>query len=662
MTTTTTPALPGGHPRAPVRGGLQLGPWLLEERLARGGMAEVWRGRRVAGSSEEGSSLPGVPAPDVDIVCIKRLDPGLTTDPDFVEMFRDEARLVLGLEHDNVVRTWALYDDNPGGQPQELLLIMELVDGPSLANLTRALHASQAADSPTKTTTAPPTLAEALTIALQLARALHHVHTRVEDGAPLSIVHRDVSPQNLLIDGRGRVVLIDFGVARAASRLTHTKKGTLKGKAAYMAPEQVRGEVVDARTDQFAAAVVLWELLCRRPLFHGNNELRVLEQIERADVVRPSMVAPDLLTGLEALDPRQAKEIVKDVDALVMKALSFRREERFVDMAAFATATASILGALGGPADLVPLVQRGRAAIEVSGPSSEQPTRTRVLETDPRRPGAPFGVSDEAFDVDASLVARRRRRATWPLVVGAAVVVGVVGVGIALATSGVGVGVGGVGGVDVVATDVVTDGADGADGADAGPSTEASPATAAVGDVDGLVRRIERLERSLKEAPSHPCRTELLDELFDRPTLTPAVVTAIAVDAGSCVSVAAQAPALRASLEKKKLLQPPPPPRTKKKRRPSEQQIARRNDELTRRGQLALDAGASDVARTLLELVVSADHRRVDERRLLAEAYRRDGEQALAGVELRAFLQARPDDPERARLLRWLKLNDLPLP
>jgi len=206
---------------------LRLGPWLLEERLARGGMAEVWRGRAAHPTF-------GLTLPNDGVVCLKRLDPTLTGDPDFVEMFRDEARLVLQLAHKNVVQTFALYDDNPGGQPQELLLVMEQIQGPSLARLVKALSQEHQT---------PPTVLESLTMVSQLARALHHVHILSDDdGSAMQIVHRDVSPQNLLLDQHngGRLVLIDFGVARAASRLTRTRVGTLKGKAAYMAPEQVR--------------------------------------------------------------------------------------------------------------------------------------------------------------------------------------------------------------------------------------------------------------------------------------------------------------------------------------------------------------------------------------------------------------------------------------
>ncbi len=575
---------------------LTLGPWVLEERLARGGMAEVWRGHKV------GKAEP---------VCIKRLDPGLTQDPDFVEMFRDEARLVLQLDHSNVVKTFALYDDKPGGQPGELLLIMELVDGPSLARLTKALSTQAQA---------PPTPREALTIASQLGRALQHVHTRNDDdGTQLSIVHRDVSPQNLLLDRSGRLVLIDFGVARAASRLTHTRAGTLKGKAAYMAPEQVQGKRVDGGVDQFAAAVVVWELLCHRALFHGTNELRILEQIERADVVPPSVVA-----GVDAFG-----KVTKDIDALVMKALAFDRGARFVDMAAFSDAVDVILERLGGPADLVPLVQRGLAAIEISGRASEQPTRTRVLQTDPARKTAVVDVVAEDLP--------RRQQSMGPLVAGAVIVAAVVIGAVAVARGGGDDGA-------VVVNDAV------------------------VIDLDTDVARVDVLEQQLQRAPSHPCRTELLDELLDRATLN-GIVDDIAKDVATCVAVADAAPALRDALEKKHLLQIPPEVSAKKgnaKKKPSaaklEKAEAKRLDEMSRRAKLALDAAATDVAKALLEAVVSDDPARTDDRRLLAEAYRRAGDVALAGVEVRAVLTARPFDPERPRLLRWLKRNDLPLP
>lgn len=581
---------------------LHLGPWLLEERLARGGMAEVWRGRA------ENPTF-GLTLPNDGVVCLKRLDPSLTGDPDFVEMFRDEARLVLQLSHKNVVQTYALYDDNPGGQPQELLLVMELIQGPSLARLVKALSQEHQQ---------PPTVLESLTMVSQLARALQHVHTLSDDdGSAMQIVHRDVSPQNLLLDQHngGRLVLIDFGVARAASRLTRTRVGTLKGKAAYMAPEQVRGKGVDGRTDQFATAVVLWELLCHRPLFHGNNELRVLEEIERGEIVPPSVVV-------------DFREHGRAIDAVVMKALSFSADDRFKDMAAFADALDVVINDLGGPADLVPLVLRGLAAIETSGRASEQPTRTRVLVTNPEQQSA-LTVRPAA---DSNSV--------WTLAAGAFVVFVVIAVAIATARSG---------------------------GEEEDPPPRPPPPPVTV-DVDS--RHLDELEAALNAAPSHPCRTELLDEILDRTSLKGVpkdVVTGIDKDVATCVAVAANAATLRAELTRKRLLQAPPEPKLKKKQKPPtekqrEKQTQKRLDETTRRARLALDAGESDVARMLLEQVVSTDGERIDERRLLAEAYRRSGQVALAGVEIRAWLQLRPDDPERVRLIRWLKRNQLATP
>ena len=577
---------------------LHLGPWLLEERLARGGMAEVWRGRAAHPTF-------GLTLPNDGVVCLKRLDPSLAGDPDFVEMFRDEARLVLQLAHKNVVQTYALYDDNPGGQPQELLLVMELIQGPSLARLVKALSQEHQQ---------PPTVLESLTMVSQLARALQHVHTLSDDdGRAMQIVHRDVSPQNLLLDQHngGRLVLIDFGVARAASRLTRTRVGTLKGKAAYMAPEQVRGKGVDGRTDQFASAVVLWELLCHRPLFHGNNELRVLEEIERGEIVPPSVVV-------------DFREHGRAIDAVVMKALSFSPDDRFTDMAAFADALDVVINDFGGPADLVALVLRGLAAIETSGRASEQPTRTRVLVSQPER--------------QLAVVARPLDTSIWTLAAGAFVVFVVIAVAIATARSG----------------------------GEEDPDPPPPPPPQLTIDVDS--RHLDQLESALTRAPSHPCRTELLDEILDRNSLKGVpkdVVTGIDNDVAACVAIAGNAVALRKELTRKRLLQAPPEPKLKKKQKlPKErhEQTQKRLDETTRRARLALDAGESDIARSLLEQVVSADGERIDERRLLAEAYRRSGQVALAGVEIRAWLQLRPDDPERVRLVRWLKRNQLVTP
>ncbi len=582
-----------------------IGPWLLIERLARGGMAEVWRGRHESGG------------PDV---CIKRLSPSLTSDPDFVEMFRDEARLVLQLHHPGVVCTHSLFDDNPGATPQELCLILELVNGPSLARLTR-LHARAERE---KGPLVRLSVREALTIASQTARALGYVHgvTDEDDGGALRIVHRDVSPSNLLLDPSvdgGRVVLIDFGVARAASRLTHTRAGLLKGKAAYMAPEQVRQKNLDGRVDQFALGVVLWELLCERPLFAAHSELRVLELVERAEVVRPSLVLGDRLDadGVDSVDV----DVKRALDALVLRALAADRDDRFASCDAFADAIDVVLAGCGGPVDLVPLIHRGQAALESTGNPAEQPTRarTRVIVTNP----------DAVVDAD---VPRRAPRAAsaWPLVAGGAVVAAIVG-GAAMVALGGGDG------------EVIVD-------------VEAVVDAGVVVDVD----RVAALEAKLNALPSHPCRTELLDEVVDRAGLA-GLEAGIAVDVDACAAAAAAAPALRAALERQRLLTPPPPPRPKRKRGTvSEAQTQAWLDETSRRGRAALDAGATDAARALLLAVVGKDPGRVDDRRALAEAYRRLGDTALAAVELRAYLAAHNDAPDRARLERWFRRNNLP--
>ena len=319
----------------------KLGDYTLEERVARGGMGEVWRARGPNG-----------------VVCIKRLDNSLRGDVDFIEMFRDEAMLVLDLDHDNIVKMYELIDNE-----EELAQVMEYVDGPSLARIRSA----------TTDMGRGLTVGEALQIGVYLCRALHHAHTRTRDGvvggAPLAIVHRDVSPQNILIDKAGKLKLVDFGIAKAAQRLTRTQAGTLKGKLSYMAPEQARGDPLDHRADQFAAGILIWEMLTGRRLFGGRNELLILDQVQKSDPVPPSTVK---------------KGVPRSVDRAVLRALRWHPSERWADMAGFERALQVCLHEIEprtGRVDLAPLVDKTLAHVSENTHQKiqEGAPRTRVI-------------------------------------------------------------------------------------------------------------------------------------------------------------------------------------------------------------------------------------------------------------------------------------------
>jgi serine/threonine-protein kinase len=231
-------------------------------------------------------------------VALKRLHAHLAKDPEFVKMFVDEARLASRVRHPNVVPSFDVvaHDD-------EILIVMDYVHGESLRGLL-------------KSAAEPVALPIAVAIMIDLLEGLHAAHeARTESGEPLDIVHRDVSPPNILVGADGVARVLDFGIAKAARRLHTTgDAASLKGTAGYMAPEQTLGDEVDRRTDVYAAGVVLWELFVGRPLFDGPDPVARLTKLLQGVVPAPSSVRTDL--------PEWA-------DAIVMRALAGEREARF---------------------------------------------------------------------------------------------------------------------------------------------------------------------------------------------------------------------------------------------------------------------------------------------------------------------------------------------
>lgn len=227
-------------------------------RLAAGGMAEVWRADAVF---EDGERHP---------VAIKRVLPTLAAQELYRSMFEDEARLGMSLSHPNIVRVYDARD--VGGT---YLMIMELVDGISLKGLLARAHRRNAA----------MPVATALHIALQLAKALEYAHTATDaEGRHLGVIHRDVSPHNLLLGRGGEVKLADFGLADASVHQTHLGDGMLGGKLGYLAPEIVRARPTTHSVDLFALGIVLWEMLCGRRLFHGETDGDTVRAVGRCDV------------------------------------------------------------------------------------------------------------------------------------------------------------------------------------------------------------------------------------------------------------------------------------------------------------------------------------------------------------------------------------------
>jgi serine/threonine protein kinase len=265
-----------------------VGRYALHRPLASGGMATVHLGR-LLGSVGFART-----------VAIKRLHEAYANDPEFVSMFLDEARLVARIHHPNVVPTLDVV-----AAEGHLLLVMDYVQGESLASLMKTVLArSEVVKRPI-----------VASIAAGMLHGLHAAHeAKNERGEPLGIVHRDVSPQNVLVGTDGVTRVLDFGVAKAAGRLRTTSDGSVRGKFAYMAPEQVRGEDVDRRTDVYSASVVVWEMLVGRRLFSAENQAALLERVMHEAVKPPSAVAPDVPPAL---------------DAIVMRGLARERTARF---------------------------------------------------------------------------------------------------------------------------------------------------------------------------------------------------------------------------------------------------------------------------------------------------------------------------------------------
>lgn len=278
---------PATTPGPVVQEFVTLGRYQLLSRLAVGGMAEVYLARQ--------GELSGFKT----LVVVKKVLPHLAVKSDFIAMFLDEARIASMLDHPNVVRITEV-----GRTDNEYFLAMELVQGKPLAAI---LQQSEKAKTPI-----PHTLG-ALIVA-NAAAGLHHAHQLTDaSGNLLGLVHRDVSPQNIMVSFEGSVKVIDFGIARALGRLGDTNSGSLKGKLGYMAPEQARGESVDARADIFSLGVVLWECVAGRRLFLRENELATL----RAVVYEP---IPSVSKFVE-VDPA--------LDAIIRRSVARNVEERF---------------------------------------------------------------------------------------------------------------------------------------------------------------------------------------------------------------------------------------------------------------------------------------------------------------------------------------------
>jgi serine/threonine protein kinase len=275
----------------------RLGKYVLLGRIGHGGMGKIYL-----------ANAPG-PAGIDKLLVVKRLHSHLTGDPTLVSNFLDEARLSMALNHPNIVHTYDV--DEADGR---YFMVMEYIDGQNLGIVLRT--AKRSGNYPSSDAWCG--------LFVSVLDGLHAAHTaKNARGRPLEIIHRDVSPQNILVTYEGVPKLVDFGIAKAALRVHETDAGVLKGKYAYMSPEQVRGEPLDARSDVFAAGIVLWEMLAGRRLYKAESIVRSVERILEEAPISPARVNPEC-------DAELAK--------VCLKALQKNKEQRFATALEFKNA------------------------------------------------------------------------------------------------------------------------------------------------------------------------------------------------------------------------------------------------------------------------------------------------------------------------------------
>jgi serine/threonine protein kinase len=266
------------------------GKYLLLARVNVGGMAEVFKAKTFGVEGFE------------RILAIKRILPNVSNDEEYIKMFIDEARIAVGLAHSNIVEIYEL-----GSYRDQYYMAMEYVSGRDLRQILDRLRKQEAK---------LPVAAAAL-IACKICDGLDYAHRKTDpSGQPLNVIHRDVSPQNVLVSFEGAIKLTDFGIAKAENRASHTQAGVLKGKFGYMSPEQVRGLELDQRSDLFAVGILLYEMLTANRLFVGSSDFSTLEKVRNAEFQQACEVAP---------------QIPEELNAIINKALAKDRNERYAN-------------------------------------------------------------------------------------------------------------------------------------------------------------------------------------------------------------------------------------------------------------------------------------------------------------------------------------------
>ena len=361
----------------------RLGRYEILRPLARGGMAELFLARATGIQGFE------------KLVVVKRILPEMARDTEYVEMFLEEARLAAGLHHSNIVQVYDIGEDEAAP-----FFAMEYLHGEDVRTVARGAQL-RGERIPVE---------HALAIAIGVAAGLHHAHEqRDSDGRPLGIVHRDVSPHNVAVTFDGGVKLLDFGVAKTRKRVSATRHGTLKGKLGYMSPEQCRGDELDRRSDVFAVAILLWELITGRRLYGGRSDFGIMKSIVETDAPRPSLVWNECPAELEAIvmrglrREREARPATAEELQLALEA--FARERRLpVSNAGLGHYLRQLFG---GSATLKERADRTTTLYDVGGGDDDDAAATVV-------DGVVMPSASQSSLAPARMtraVARRRRRA-----------------------------------------------------------------------------------------------------------------------------------------------------------------------------------------------------------------------------------------------------------
>lgn len=259
------------------------GNYILLEKLASGGMAEVYLAKKIAAGGVQ------------KFVAVKRILQQFSDSEDFIQMFKDEANIAINLSHSNVV---TIYDF--GVQDGQFFIVMEFVEGRNLRQILNRM----------KKDNKYFTVSQVVHIIKQVAAGLDHAHRCIDPktGQPLNIIHRDMSPQNVMLGFEGDSKIVDFGIAKAETQIESTRAGTLKGKFGYMSPEQVEGQVIDSRTDIFAVGIMIWEMLANQRLFLANSEINTLRKIRECDVPSLRKINPNIPTELDQIVQKALKK------------------------------------------------------------------------------------------------------------------------------------------------------------------------------------------------------------------------------------------------------------------------------------------------------------------------------------------------------------------